>query len=107
MSSWGEGYVTDLGYTHGFYRHLASSHLNYTALFLATSLQDLEPIPYAQTCLAHQGHPVPGLSPEDDPEQALAEHLALFQQDWMPVLAGLGIVHGTSDSGLTLAETSG
>lgn len=32
MVSWANGYVADVGYTHGFYRELAPVHLNFVAL---------------------------------------------------------------------------
>ena len=41
MSSWGDGYVTDMGYTSGFHREMAPAHLAFAAGLKAQSVPDV------------------------------------------------------------------
>jgi SAM-dependent methyltransferase len=41
MSSWGDGYVTDMGYTSGFHREMAPAHLAFAALLKGQAVPDM------------------------------------------------------------------
>jgi SAM-dependent methyltransferase len=41
MSSWGDGYVTDMGYTSGFYCEMAPAHLTFSALLKGQTVPDM------------------------------------------------------------------
>ncbi len=47
MSSWGEGYVTDIGYTSGFHREMTPAHLAFAAALKSQTVPDpLAPLTY-------------------------------------------------------------
>ncbi len=41
MSSWGEGYVTDMGYTSGFHREMAPAHMAFAAALKGQAVPDI------------------------------------------------------------------
>src|SRR6185436_19561183 len=41
MSSWGDGYVTDMGYTSGFHREMAPAHMAFAAALKSQAVPDI------------------------------------------------------------------
>lgn len=102
MSSWNSGYVTEIDYTHGFYKELTPALLSYFALLHGYQApgSDLQPISYCELGCG-QGYTVNVLA-------AANPHVQFYANDFNPthIAKAQSLAHAAKTQNIHLSDDS-